>query len=254
MGRLRDFAVGVAFSPLLASHAWADSLRLCVDDRPWLPYTNPEHGVSGAMPLLIGMAAEKLGLKVDYVALPWKRCQGNVETGKLDALVGAGFVSLNQTLAVFPMQGDEVDSRRSLGSARVVLARRKGEGDPSPGNEALCAKPVGVPFGTQIILDELHKMGCQTDTGAKTDEQNIHKLLLRRVDFIAGYENDIQFLIDTKYKTQVEILPAPLFEAHYYLAFSKQFYKAHRAQVEALWSNIAKIKVSEAYQRQLRGE
>lgn len=254
LGKVRDLIFWIAFSPLLASPAWAESIRLCVDDRPWLPYTTPEHGVSGSMPLLIGMAAQEMGLRVDYEVLPWMRCQGNVRSGRLDALVGAGFVPLNRILAEFPMRGEAVDNRRSLGSARVILARRMAGGESKAGRAALCAKPVGVPLGTQIILDELHKRGCQVDTGAKTDEQNIQKLLLRRVDLIAGYENDIQSLVDARYKTKVEILPEPLFEAHYYLAFSKQYYAANQAQVEALWSRIAQIKVSEAYLQQLQGK
>lgn len=225
---------------------------MCIDDRPWIPYTNPAPGKPGSMQLLISMVAKDLGLTVDVVALPWKRCQESVRAGRLDALVGAGFVPLNRELAEFPLYGEGAETRRSLGAARVVLVRRIGSNADWDGKKLTdCAKPVGVPFGTQIIIDEVQKRGCFVDAGGKTDDQNIQKLLQMRVDLATGYENDIRELVDTKYKGLVTVLPIPLFETHYYLAFSKQFYAGNQRLVEAFWAKIAEVKVSAEYVRRV---
>ncbi len=254
MRKLSRLVLGVMAGLLLAQPGWTASgvLRVCLDDRPWKPYTNPAPGKPGSMQLLVSMAATDLGMTVDVVALPWKRCQELVRAGRLDALMGAGFVPLNRELAEFPLQGEGADARRSLGAARVVLVRRIGGRVDWDGKKQIdCTKPVGVPFGTQIIIDEVQKRGCFVDTGGKTDDQNIQKLLQMRVDLVAGYENDIRELVDSKYKGLVTVLPIPLFETHYYLAFSKQFYAGNQRLVDAFWTKIAEIKISAEYVRRV---
>ena len=103
------------------------------------------------------------------------------------------------------------------------------------------SKPVGVPGGTKVVILEAQKFG-RVDDSAKTDEQNIQKLLDGQIDLLAGYSFDLKVLIDSKYKDKVEILPVPLLETFYYLAFSKKFTATNKDFAEKVWDEIGALK------------
>ena len=215
----------------------------CIEDIPWIPYTNPDFQNPGQMQILVNNVAKSLGISIQVVALPWKRCVESVRLGKIDAMIGGGDAPQNRVLAVFPMFGKLADARRSLGTARTMVVRRAGSKVDWNGKSFVhLDKPVGVLMGLQVMKNAVLKFGGQLDDGAKTDDQNIRKLLQYRVDLLAGYDNDLRKLIHSRYEGQVDILPVPLIESHYYLAFSKQYYAKHTKRVGTFWDKIESLR------------
>ncbi len=47
---------------------------------------------------------------------------------------------------------------------------------------------------------------------------------------------------------KVEMLPAKFMTTDFYVAFAKPYYTAHKAQVDALWGAIGKVRKSKEYQ------
>ena len=97
---------------------------------------------------------------------------------------------------------------------------------------------VGVASGTRIMIDRVKEVGGTVDDGGKSDKQNISKLLEGHIDLMAGYELDLVPIIDSSFKGKVKMLPVPLIETYYYLAFSKVFYNKNKDFAEAIWGKL----------------
>ncbi|RYZ65925.1 MAG: hypothetical protein EOP09_13505, partial [Proteobacteria bacterium] len=120
-------------------------ITACIDERPWIPFTNPDLEHPGEMQVLLDKVSRELSVTVAITALPWKRCQESVRSGKIDAMVGAGDVAFNRDFSHFPEHGGKVDPDRSLGAARIMLVRRKGSRVNWNGRSFInLSTPVGV--------------------------------------------------------------------------------------------------------------
>lgn len=193
------------------------------------------------MQILVRNVGRDLQVRVEVEALPWKRCLENVRLGKIDAAIGIGDVPSLRKIAEFPRVPSitSADPNRSLGTARILLVRRKGSLIKWDGRSlAHLQKPVGTAMGTEVMRTAVIRVGGAVDDSARTDDQNLRKLLQNRVDLMAGYEFDLKELIQKSYRGQVSILNTPLSESHYYLGFSKLFYAKHQGFVEAFWNRI----------------
>ncbi len=235
------FALALMAGTALAQGVARPVVHVCVDERAWLPFTSPDPAAPGTMQLIVSAAARELGLKLVVTALPWRRCQENVRIGRMDGMIGAAYVPFNRELAVFPMAGVEVDSRRSLGTARVLLVKRRGSAASWNGRTfAHLTRPVGTPAGTSLLSDAVRSGAAIVDDGAKTDHRNLTKLLGGRVDLMAGYEHDIRLLIANNGAGKVVVLPVPLAVTHHYLALSKLFVTFYPVLAEQLWTLIGR--------------
>ncbi len=229
----------IALSLFVTANAQAETIKACADDRPWLPHTTPDKKNPGTMQVLVDKAVSENKHTFESVILPWKRCQEEVKKGQIQAMIGAGFVPFNREFADFPMAGADADAKRALGAARVVLVRQVGKGADFDGKKFInVTQQVGVPSGTKVILDKVVELGAKADDGAKTDEQNISKLLLGRLDLVAAYDTDVEALMKGKYAGKIEVIKQPLIETHYYLAFSKAYAEKNKSSVEAIWKSI----------------
>ena len=54
----------------------------------------------------------------------------------------------------------------------------------------------------------------------------------------------IEELANPEYKGQLEILPAPFLSFTLYVAFNREFHAANTAWVEAIWSEIGRLRSS----------
>jgi polar amino acid transport system substrate-binding protein len=233
------------------------SFTACIDDRPWIPHTNPNLEKPGTMQILVDNVSRDLNVRVDIEALPWKRCLANVRAGRTDAVIGANDAPYFKQFVEFPklVSSDTTDEARSLGTARILLVKKIDsllEWDAT--SLAHLSRPVGTALGTYVMKSAVLKFGGEVDDAARTDDQNLKKLLQDRVDLVAGYEFDLQQLIQKSYKGKVTILPIPLAESHYYLAFSKEFYRLHPALVESFWNRISTFRFRPSQQSMLRDD
>ncbi len=233
------YLAALVFGVLLNANAQAETIKACADDRPWLPHTTPDKKSPGTMQVLVEKAISENKHSFESVILPWKRCQEEVKKGQVHAMIGAGFVPFNREFADFPMAGSDADVKRSLGAARVVLVRQAGKTADFDGKKFInVTQQIGVPSGTKVILDKVVELGAKADDGGKTDEQNISKLLLGRLDLVAAYDTDVDALMKGKYAGKIELVKQALIETHYYLAFSKAYAEKNKATVDAIWKSI----------------
>ncbi|MES2744693.1 MAG: hypothetical protein V4655_04660 [Bdellovibrionota bacterium] len=246
MNFLAHFAFALSLTSPLIHMGPVSSISACIDERPWIPYTNPDLEKPGTMQILVAYASRDLNVRLKVEALPWKRCLADVRSGRIDAAIGASDAPFILQFAEFPrLIGSETsDTNRSLGTARIMLVKRiESSIDWDGATLTHLKKPIGTAMGTQAMRTAVLKFGGEVDDAARTDDQNLRKLLLDRVDLMAGYEFDLEEIIRTSYEGKVAILSTPLLESHYYLAFSKTFYRKHPALAETFWNKIANLRL-----------
>jgi polar amino acid transport system substrate-binding protein len=237
-----------AAAPLAhAVHAPAPILRLCVDERPQLPFITPEgKGTAGE---LIRMAASQSGMEVTFHGAPISRCREEIRAGVADGFATAPYTPSLLTFMSYPMDGAEPDKARAIMVARAMIFRRRGSPLEWDGrqfkNRSL---PVLVPFGAAMLLDRMQSLGVPHDDKGKTLEMNFSKLAAQRGDAAVGSEYaGMALMAQARFTGQLDMLPIPFSEQPYFLGVSNTYYSTHPAAMERLWDAIGRIGRSAAY-------
>ncbi len=115
--------------PLLVNHALADAepdvdrLRICLEVEDYPPYFfKPEFeaidaGRTGILLDLIDKCAEAVGVEVEYVSKPWRRCLADVKDNRVDAIAPVIWSHARQALGHFPM-----DDSNQLAAKAALLS------------------------------------------------------------------------------------------------------------------------------------
>lgn len=228
----------------------ATLLRVCAGDQPHHPYVLPPPAPPGTVQILVDMTAQAAGVRLRVEYRPWRRCQEEVRAGRQDALLSAAALPYNFALARFPMRNGKVDTRRAVGAAVVRAARRASSTVNWDGKRfSGLQQPVAISTSYVLLRDIVQRSGTSVDDGGKTLDENLGKLVAGRVDLVLDYENDLQAAIARHFSRQVVMLPTPISQDFYYLAFSRQFYATHGALAERFWDELARQLESPAYRQ-----
>ncbi|MBF0227897.1 MAG: hypothetical protein HQK76_20820 [Desulfobacterales bacterium] len=58
---------------------------------------------------LLKLLETKLDIEIDFVRMPWKRCQMDLKSGTLDGIFNASFKKERTEFGVYPMKNDKHD-------------------------------------------------------------------------------------------------------------------------------------------------
>lgn len=227
------------------------SFRLCTENQHFLPLISMDPERPGDAQILLAMAAERLQVRIEHIQTTWQRCQQMLDRGEVDALNGASFAAINRAIAEYPMRGGEADPARSLGEARTYLLRRVGSSVALENGGFVNLKtPVGIIRAYQLNSLSVSQFGGIPDHNSLTLESLARRLASGELDLVAG-TRALLALCATTHAGKLETLPQPLDVAHYYLAFGKAFHARHREAIEALWTEIGRIKASPEYRARI---
>lgn len=199
-------------------------LRLCVDERPQLPFITPDgRGTAGE---LIRMAAVQSGMEVAFHGAPVSRCREEIRAGVADGFATAPYTPSLLGFMAFPMAGAEPDSARAIMVARAMVFRRKGSALDWDGRQFReRSLPVLLPFGAAMLLDRMQSLGVPHDDKGKTLEMNFSKLAAQRGDAAVGAEYaGMALLAQPRFAARLEMLPLPFSEQPYFLGVSSAYY------------------------------
>lgn len=118
------------------------------------------------------------------------------------------------------------------------------------GNLVNLKTPVGIIRAYQINSLSVSQLGGIPDHNSLTLESLARRLASGELDLVAGTDALLD-LCATVHAGRLEVLPQPLDVAHYYLAFGKAFHARHRDAIEALWSEIGRVKRSQAFRARI---
>lgn len=203
----------------------AEPITICIGNTASPPFLFPSK--DGTVQVLIRMAAEQQGLQVKFQPMLPAKCAEEIRAGTINSGAAMGFTAVNQEFAAYPMKKPgEADTSKAVGAARSVVYRMKG------------SKALKVPFNDETA----------------TFQKNLLKMVAGQGELVIGFEHEGKIRMEEpEFAGKIEALPAPFTEAHYFMAFSKKYYDAHAAQVDALWAAIAKTRSNPAYLSAIKG-
>jgi hypothetical protein len=178
------------------------------------------------------------GCEPTWVRLPIARLKVALAAGDIDMTPLGEQAFYPAEIALPRDKAGNIDTNRALHNTLVVLVRAT---DKLPAGtnpmQYFKGKVLGAPQGNSFI-QRLRDAGLTIDDGGRDLDRNIEKLKLGRIDGVVVASVSpahIKATLD-KYKGTVAQLPLPLVQTRLWLAFNDTFYRAHREQVEALWT------------------
>jgi hypothetical protein len=178
------------------------------------------------------------GCEPTWVRLPVARLKVALAAGDIDMTTIGELPYYPAEIALPRDKAGNIDLNRALHNTLVVLVRAK---DKLPANtnpmQYFQGKVLGVPQGNSYVT-RLREAGLTIDEGGRDLDRNIEKLKLGRIDGVvvaSVVPAHIKATLD-KYKGEVVQLPQPMINTRLWLAFNETYYRAHREQVEALWT------------------
>ena len=235
-----SFAVGEWYST-----AQAKTLMIAADE--WCPINcAPDAPQRGIGIDLAHAVFDPLGYDVRYVNMSWARALEAVRMGTVDAVVGAS--KADDPKLIFPQE--------PIYEIADVFYTLAGNEIAYHGIDSLLGKHIGIirnygysPAVTQLILKN-RKMpgGIQEVGGRHAVEQNIHKLLLGRIDVLIESKVVMSYMLQNLELTD-RILPlGSIPQGHIYLAFSPALTESHR-QATLYDMGIARLRATGEIQK-----
>lgn len=225
---------------------WAASqkpnqMRVCYLHAGFLPFTTPQQ--DEPWQVLVAKAGEKVGVPIDFYAVPRERCFLDLKAGRSDAIYSA-WTDERAEIAVFPMRGSELDPKKAVGLPVTRVYRKKGSQVGWDGHRFsnLGLQSIGSQRGLYMTRT-LQKMKMPLQI-SDSSEQLLIKLDLGRLaaSVIIEEQADIVFRKHPNLDLKIEKLPVPFASDSIYLAVSKKYYQAHKESVEKFWDAIAEIR------------
>jgi polar amino acid transport system substrate-binding protein len=236
--------ISIAFA---CSSVFGQTLRLCndeADSSPWI--VKNEKGLNI---VLMEEAASRVGIKLDIQPLPWRRCMLAVQEKAVDGAIAASFNEERTAFAHYPTLAKKLDISRRLHTDEYSLYQSKG-GKLTWNGSAFSHLhgAIGAQRGYSVVGD-LKKLGAQVEEGGTFPIDNMRKLITGQVQAVAltTQEGDA-LLAHPDFAGKIEKITPQLVQKHYFTIIGKDYYQSNTKTVEALWSAMATIRESKAYQ------
>ena len=160
--------------PLSAAHA-EEPLTLCHEDRDSYPWVLRDG--SGLNLELLAQVAEALQLRLQLVAVPWKRCLAGLEDGHYDGAFAASFQAERLAMGRYPTPAEgDLDVSKRLHLSLYALYRRRGDQLDWDGQRLLGLQGrIGSLSGFSIV-DFLRQHGAEVDETSRDPLELLHML------------------------------------------------------------------------------
>ena len=199
---------------------------------------------------MLRLAAERLGLELELLRVPWVRGLFMIETGQADAIFHASFKADRLSIGVYPIAGDSPDESRAIFYQKYVFYVRQDSGVTWDGSVLDGAtRPAGATSGYSVI-DDLAALGIPVES-ERNQLINFCKLQEGRIDAYAELQTmaDPYLAADGGMFEGIVRLDPAIVEKAYYLMFSHQFHDAYPALAESVWDEIRRINNSQDIDR-----
>ena len=243
MSLFHRWLCGVVLS-LLGLTVGAAEVTLAYGEYPFAPYQmgkgpRPANPPGLAVELVMQSAAQ-LGIDVKLRRMPVKRILHLLENGLLDGAIGYSYTPDRAEFLMYPRTITGVaDESKQLYTLEYYLFSRPDFGPQGLGNglAGLAQYRLGVAGGSSIA-QVLDAQGIRYEA-ARTPEQDLAKLLSRRLDLVLGPNEPTSQLINSLgWKQQIRRFGEPLLAREYYRVFNNSFCREHGSLCERWWHEI----------------
>ncbi|MBN3006549.1 polar amino acid transport system substrate-binding protein [Chromobacterium alkanivorans] len=239
-------------APVVAAEPRPAALRLCTEDMdspPWRSQNGPSLSL-----LMLKAAAQKTNIKLEIREMAWIRCLSEVQNNQIDGVFEISFKPDRLRIGVYPMKGDAPDPAMRMHLDGYSLYRLKGSKLEWDGQSlSHLDGAVGAQTGFSVIA-QLQALGAPVDDSSRNPEQNLNKLLARRIGALAlpTLTGDSLLASNPLYKDRIEKVGPDLVAKPYYLIFSRRFADGHPKLTRQLWEAIAQTRESPDYRKALQ--
>lgn len=236
-----------------AERAATPALTLCYEDQDSYPWVMTDN--SGLNLELLGLVEQALGLRFEFVSVPWNRCLAGLERGTYDGSFASSFKAERMALGRYPLDAHgRLDERRRLHTSSYALYRRSGG---APGWDGTRFHRLDGRIGSLSgfsIVDFLRAHGAAVDETSRDPLALLQMLRHGRVQAAALQSLRADFLLQAhpQLAATIEKLELPLEEKAYYLMLSNALVAADPALALAIWSEIERQRESAAYQARVQ--
>lgn len=204
----------------------------------WAPYVYEENGeIKGSDYETMMAVFDLMGVAVDFKILPWKRCIDYVAKSQADAILDISKNEARLKIMYFP--------ETPMSESQSVLFYKKGEIYKINRLKDLAGLKVGTIDGYEYNADFLNADYFIKEP-VQTEEQNVNKLLLKRIDFFIANKNVGLFqLKKMNVQHEIDYLSKPISGGSNYLAFSLQ--EEDIALAKSFSNHLKRFKKSSEY-------
>lgn len=229
-----------------ASCLGAEKIKLGYSDVENFPYQSGNGVAMGEPPgiaiELIRIAAQELGLEVEFVRLPAVRLFVAMQSNEIQGSFLFSYKEDRLQYGSYPMRDGKPDRSRRMTTINYSFYKLHDSPLKWNGTElSNRSMPVGINSGFSIG-DDLKKLGIPIDDGTKATAQNVSKLQHGRISAYATLEDSADAYLERYQITGVTKLSPPITSRDYYLMFSKRFIEQNTALAELIWTRIGAMR------------
>jgi len=228
---------------LLPLRSHSREIVICIPDVNMPPMAFVDH--EGVAQRLARNAIERQGDTVRFLIVPLRRCRNGVKNGTYDVGLPAPF---NQEALLdfsFPMKNGNVDGDRGFGIYEMVVVRLVGSAANWDGEKFTKVTMPVLSRGAIVVKNKLAELGVNEDSGSKDNQTTLRKLIVRRGEIAIVQKIDAEnYLNQEEFRGKLEILPQPFLVFPAFLAFNQMYYTKTKSHVEAIWTEIMRLRAS----------
>ncbi|MDT9001901.1 hypothetical protein RQP53_21670 [Paucibacter sp. APW11] len=224
--------------------------RVCGGDvaLPPYQYNDPKH--LGIGELMLVEAGQQVGLAVQFLRFPIKRCRAMLEADEVDTLMAVPTPG-NLAQYRFPMKAGALDGSQKVARINLVWVLRSDSPLHWDGQALSGADAAGLLIGTRVsmraAIEPLQAMGLRVDDSALNTRQLLLKLAGRRIDAAVALQDEVETLLSDAALQGLLIQPKPLLAADFYAVIRQQASAEQQARAAAWWAAIRVLREQPAY-------
>jgi len=224
---------------ILETTLLASDKQITAVTEPWPPYMGPKLRDNGFFPELLVEAFDRVGYTVTVEFRPWARSLEDVKEGDKDILCGAYYTQEREEFLAYS---------QPIAEAQDVLFVKAGRNITYQQLTDLKPYKIGVVRGAAhgVAFDAADFLNKEE---VSHSGQNIRKLLVGKIDLMAGPRDVIKYIIKRDYPLfidKIEVVNPPLSTNKIYFCFSKKV-EGYQELLKAFAQGLALIKKDGTY-------
>lgn len=224
----------------------ARTWRVCVTDLLLPPYLNADPAHLGVAERMLVDAGRQVGLSVQLLRYPMKRCGAMMDSDSADALLASPTPG-NLARFEFPMKAGAVDANRRLARINLVWVARADaafdwNGHALAGSKASDSVLVGTHLGMPAAYERLQAQGFKVDATSSTIAQLMQKVMAGRIDLAVSLQEEVELALHDPALAPLVMLPRAFLTSDFYTVVRKPLAPEMREIVEAWWTAIGRLR------------
>lgn len=227
----------------------AAAFQVCVGDVPVPPYLSGDASRPGVTERLMVDAGRQIGLQVELLRWPARRCFEQMRLGKVEAGVGAAIPANTQEFDFPGSPGGDPQMR--VARTSIVLVKRQDAVVNWDGRhlEMPHASPprLGARAGFRAGTEAVRRLGLELTPGPNQALHVLRMLQLGRLDLAVLVHEEADALLARPEFSNLTQLEPPLLVSDFFVMTIRQLPEAQRQQVQRWWELMAQWRDLPAY-------